>query len=87
LLYTAACAAREHLGRVRRAAYDGGDLVEGNREHVVQHERDPLGRGERFEHHEQSETDRVGQQRFALWVGPIRAAHDRLGQVRARGLA
>ena len=60
----------------------------GHREHVVQHEREPLGGRERLEHHEQRETDRVGQQRFVLGVEPIRAAHDRVGHVHAHlGLA
>jgi hypothetical protein len=31
---------------------DGSDLVEGHGEHVVQHEREPLGRGQRVEYHE-----------------------------------
>jgi hypothetical protein len=43
-LDSAAGAAGEHLGRVWGAAQDGGDLVERHREHVVEHERDPLGR-------------------------------------------
>ena len=37
----------------------------------MQHERDPLGGSELFEHHEQCETDRFGQQRFVLWVDPV----------------
>ncbi len=39
-----------------------------------------------FEHHEQRETDRVGQQRFVLGVDSFFAARDRLGYVRAQGL-
>jgi len=41
--------------------HDGSDLVEGDGEHIVQHERDPLGGSQRLEHHEQGETDRGGQ--------------------------
>jgi hypothetical protein len=52
----------------------------------MQHERDPLGGSELFEHHEQCETDRFGQQRFVLCVDPVLAAHDRLGRMRAQGL-
>jgi hypothetical protein len=36
----------------------------------MQHERDPLGGSQRFEDHEQRETDRVGRQRFTLRVDP-----------------
>jgi len=42
-----------------------GDLVEGHGEHVVQHEREPLGGCQGVEDHER-ETDRVGQQRLLL---------------------
>ena len=37
-------------------------------EHVVQHEREPLGGRERLEHDEQREPDRVGEQRLLLRV-------------------
>ena len=63
-----------------------GDLVEGDGEHVVQHERQPLGGSQRFEHHEQRQTDRVSQQRLVLGVGPVPAAHDRVGRLRAQRL-
>jgi hypothetical protein len=36
--------------RVRGPADDGGDLLERHPEHVVEHERESLGRRERFEH-------------------------------------
>jgi hypothetical protein len=54
--------------------------------HVVQHEREPLGGGQRVEDHQQRETDRVGQQRFMLGIDPVRAADDRVGQVHAHRL-
>ena len=85
-LHPAACAAGELPCRGRGAPHDGRDLVEGHGEHVVQHEREPLGGSQRFEHHEQRETDRVGQQRFVLGVDPVLAAHDRLGHVRVQRL-
>src|SRR5262249_41600676 len=48
-LHPAAGAAGEEPGRVRGSVRDGGDLVEGHAEHVVQHEREPLGRGQGVE--------------------------------------
>jgi hypothetical protein len=48
-------------------------LVEGHREQVVQHEREPLGGSERLQHHEQRETDRVGQERLLLGVDAVGA--------------
>ena len=69
-LHPAAGAAGELPGCGRRATHDGGDLVEGDGEHVVQHEGEPLGGSQRFEHDEQRETDRVGQQRFLLRIAP-----------------
>jgi hypothetical protein len=85
-LYPAAGAAGELPCRGRGAAHDGGDLVEGHGAHVVQHEREPLGGGQRVEDHQQRETDRVGQQRFMLGIDPVRAADDRVGQVHAHRL-
>ncbi len=50
----------------------------------MQHEREPLGGGERFEHHEQRETDQVGKQRLVL--GVVLAALDRVGFTLSLGL-
>ena len=55
--------ARELPRRLGRAFEDLADLVERHREHVVQHEGDPLGRTERVEHDQQRGSDRLGQQR------------------------
>jgi hypothetical protein len=52
----------------------------------VQHERDPLGRGQRVEDHQQREADRVGEQHFVLGVDPVLAARDRLGHALAERL-
>jgi len=71
-LHPATCAARELPCRGRGAAHDGGDLVERQAEHVVQHERDALGGGQRSQHHEQRESDRVGQQHLLLGVERVR---------------
>jgi hypothetical protein len=43
------------------AVDQGGDLLEGQVEQGVQHEREPLGRRERIQHDQQRETDRVRQ--------------------------
>jgi hypothetical protein len=37
--------------------HDGSDLVEGDGEHVVQHEREPLGGSQHFEYHQQRGAD------------------------------
>ena len=65
----AAGPAGQLLGGVRGPAQDGPDLVEGHREHVVQHERHPLGRGQRVQHHEHGQAHRVGQDGLMLGVG------------------
>jgi hypothetical protein len=51
-LHAAAGAAGELAGRGRGAPHDRGDLVEGNGEHIVQHEREPLGGVQRVQHDE-----------------------------------
>ena len=43
-----------------------GDLLERQLEHVMEHERQPLGRGQGVEHDEERQADRVGQQRLLL---------------------
>jgi hypothetical protein len=50
----------------------------------VQHERQPLGRRQRLQHHQQRQPDPLGQQRFLLRVGLVLAADDRVGQVHGR---
>ena len=74
--------AGELARRLGRAVDDRRDLVERHREHVVQHEREPLGRLERLEHDEQREADRVGQHRLVLRVGPSAAVDDRVRHAR-----
>jgi hypothetical protein len=80
-VYAAARPACELARGGRRAVDDRGDLVERHGEHVVQHERQALGRRQRLQHHEQGEADRVGQQRLVLGIEPLRRAHDRVGHV------
>ena len=55
-LYPPTGTARKHLGGVTRTPHDRRELLERYREHVVQHEREPLGRIERFEHDEQTQA-------------------------------
>ncbi len=66
-----------------RAIDDRGDLVEGDREHVVQHERESLGRRQRLEHDQQRQSDGIGQQGLVLGVRAVRRVHDRIGDVLA----
>ena len=60
--------AGELAGGGRGALDHRRDLVERHGEHVVQHERQPLGRGERVQHDQQRQPDRVGEQRLLLGV-------------------
>ena len=46
----------------------------------------PLGRSQQVEDHQQRVADRVGQYRFVLGVGPVRTAHELIGDVLALGL-
>ena len=47
----------------------------------MQHEREPLGRRQRVQDHQQRQPDRVGQQRLLLGVEHVGLADDRVGQV------
>ena len=77
--HPAARAAGELPRRGRCAPHDGRDLPEGHPEHVVQHEREPLRRGERLEHDEQREPDAVGQQRLLLGIHVAGGGEQRVG--------
>jgi len=78
--HPAAGAARELPRRLRAAVDDLGDLVERDREHVVEDEGEPLGGRQRLEHDEQRESDRVGKQPFLLGVALGIDADDRVGE-------
>lgn len=67
----AAGAAGDHLGGVGGLAQDSADFVERDCEHVVQDERQALARGERVEHYEQGEADRIGQRRLLVRRGVV----------------
>ena len=92
-MHPAAGTAGELPRRGRGAAHDGSDLVEGHGEHVMQHKGEPLGGSQGLEHHQQRETDRVGQERFVLGVAPFlspthppHAAHGPLRHIRIQRL-
>ena len=73
--------AGELAGRGRRAPDDLGNLVEGHGEHVVEDERDALGRCQLLEDHQQGEPDRVGQDGLVLGIDAAGPVHDRVGHV------
>ena len=52
----------------------------------MEHERQPLGGGQRIEHDVECQSDRVGQERFVFGVHSVRAADDRIGHVRVQRL-
>ena len=76
-------AAGQLPGRRGRAVDDRGDLLERHREHVMQDERQPLGRAQRFEHHQQRQADRVREQRLVLGVDAVGGVHDRVREMDA----
>ena len=81
--HPAASPARELAGGGGGAVDEGGDLLEGQVEQVVQHERESLSRRERIQHHQQREADRVGEDSLVGRGGHI-AADDRIGDVHPR---
>ena len=70
--------ARELARRVGAAVDDRGDLIEGHPEGVVQDEGEPFRRPERFEHHQEGEADRIGDQRLVLGIGAVDRVDDRV---------
>jgi hypothetical protein len=62
----------------RRALDDRGDLVVRDVEHVVQDEREPLGRRERVEHDHQGQTDRVREQSLVFRIDRVGRLDDRV---------
>ena len=68
--------------RSRRVAISSN----GTREHVVQHEGEPLGWCQCLEHDEQREPDRVGKQRLVLGIDAVGGVDDRVGKVRTQRL-
>jgi hypothetical protein len=70
-------------GRDLGAADDLTDLVEPHVEHVMQHERQALGRAQALQHDEQRHADRVGHHRLLLRAVGGRLLDEGLGQPRA----
>jgi hypothetical protein len=66
---------RDDKGKVKVTA------LERHAEHVVQHERQPLGRREVLQHHQQRQTDRVGQQRLVFGIHAGGIGDDRIRHV------
>ena len=77
-LHAAACAARKLPCCGWGALHDFRNLVEGDAEEIVQHEREALGGIQGVEDHEQRETNRVGHERFLLRINLAVTARDRL---------
>jgi hypothetical protein len=80
-MHPAPGAAGELPGRGRGAIDDRRDLVKGHGEHVVQDEGQPLGRLQRFQHHQESQADRIGEERFLLRIAVGSAACQWTGQL------
>jgi len=63
-----------------RPPHDRGDLLERDREQVVQHERQPLGRRQGVQHHQERQADRVGERRLVLGGGHGHRVGGRVGR-------
>jgi hypothetical protein len=74
-------AAGELARGLGRALDNRCDLVERDGEHVVQDEGQPFGRGQRLEHDQEREADRVGEQRLVLGIGAVGGVDDRVGNM------
>jgi hypothetical protein len=77
-LHTAPGAAGQLLRGGFGAVKGSGDIRKRHAEHVVQDEREPLGGGQRIEHHEQRQPDRLGEQRLVFGVNILIKAHHRV---------
>jgi hypothetical protein len=71
--------------RRRGSARQARDVLERQVEHVVQDERQPLGRAQGVEHDQQGQADRVGQQRLELRLQLVVRADQGVGQAHAEG--
>jgi hypothetical protein len=69
VLHPPASPAGQLPGGRGRAADDPGDVLERHREHVVQDEREPLGRCQRPQHHQHREPDLVRE--YGLLLGIV----------------
>lgn len=73
------------LARGRRSAHHGGDLLEGQFEHVMEDEGQSLSGSQGIEHDEERQADRVGKERLVLWSKFSRWADDRIGEMHLEG--
>ena len=80
------CATGELPRRGRGPADYRGDLLEGQVEHVVEHERQPLRRRQSLEHDKEGQSDRVREQRFPFRIVVALAAHYRVRHAETRRL-
>ena len=73
----APCPARQLPGRSRGSTDHGGDLLEWQLEHVVENEGQALSGSQGIEYDQESQADRVGKERLALWSKFSHWADDR----------
>ncbi len=85
-LYSPTRAAGQLPGRGLGTAHDRSDLIEGDREHIVQNKGDPLGWTERLEHHLQGKPHRACQQQLLLRVELVNIVENRIRHAQAAGL-
>ena len=85
-LHAAPGSTRELACRLGRPAHDVGDLVERHREHVVQHERNPLSGCKQVEHDEQRGPDGVSRERLMLGVVDAIRPPVEVGRLRTGGV-
>ena len=76
-------AARELAGCFRGSVDDRRDLVEGQVEHVMQHEGDAFRRGQLLQHDQHGEADRIGEHRLMLEAARVGLADRGLGDAGA----
>jgi hypothetical protein len=74
------CPAPQLPGCLGGSVHQRTDLLEGQVEHVVEHERKPLCRREGVEHHLEGEADRVGHERLVLGKDVAAVGHDGVGE-------
>ncbi len=85
VLHAPAGPARELAGRVGGPLEHHRDLVERHREHVVEDERESLGRAQRLEHHEHREPDGVGELGLVRGIAVV-TDDDRVGDAHVEHL-
>ena len=82
----APCPLAELPGGSRGSTNHWGDLLKWQREHVMENKGQTLGGSQGIEYDEQSQPDRVGKQRLALWSEFSNWADDGIRKMRVEGL-